>query len=150
MLILLLIPITCTFTFTFGMAYFYTRQKYLENNNLPLPLNATNTIIVFDLHGVLFNHDYKKMAATFWASPKKWKFMGDMLDPCLIRDVLILLYRRPIPESFFMHLAHKYKAVKDELPLLIRIANCQKINRPMIKLVRKLKAEGYQLHLLVK
>ena len=150
MFLLFLMPMITVFAFTFGQAYFTAHNLNKANIKKAKPLTPTNTIILFDLHGVVFKHDYKKMLATFWHSPQKWTFMRDMLDPCLIWDMLKLLYRRPIPESFFMHLAHNYKKVKDVLPLLIRIANCQKVNEPVVKLIKQLKKQGYECALLSK
>ena len=148
MFLLFLIPMISIFAFTFGQAYFTAHDQNKTNINKAKPLTPTNTIILFDLHGVVFNHDYKKMLLTFWHSPQKWSFIRGMLDPCLIWDMLKLLYRRPIPESFFMHLAHDYKKVKDVLPLLIRIANCQKVNWPVVELIKQLKKQGYECALL--
>ncbi len=148
MLLLFLIPIITVFAFTFCHTYFTAHNLNKANIKKAEPLTPANTIILFDLHGVVFKHDYKKMLATFWHSPQKWSLMKDMLDPCLIWDMLKLLYRRPIPESFFMHLAHDYKKVKDVLPLLVRIANCQRVNWPIVALIKQLKKQGYECALL--
>ncbi len=148
MFLIFFMPMISIFAFTFGRAYFAARDQNKANINKALPLTPANTIMLFDLHGVVFKHDYKKMLATFWHSPQKWSFVKMMLDPYLLWDMLKLLYRRPIPESFFMHLANNYKKVKDVLPLLIRIANCQRVNEPVTKLIRQLKKEGYEIALL--
>ncbi len=148
LLLFLIIPTLSIFAFIFGKAYLTAHNLNKAHIKNAGPLTPANTIILFDLHGVVFKHDYKKMLATFWRSPQKWVFIRDMFNPCLIWDMLKLLYRRPIPESFFMHLAHDYEKVKDVLPLLIGIANCQKVNWPVVTLMKQLKKQGYELALL--
>ena len=144
-MILLFAPIFSICALTFGRTYLMRAKKnaciFMSNETL----SPEESIIIFDLHGVLFKHDYAKMIRTFAQSPQKWLLLRGIFSPCLIWDVLKLLYRRPIPESFFMHLAHTYKDIDKALPLLIRIANCQKRNEPMIALVKELKQQGYAL-----
>jgi len=144
-MILLFAPIFSIFALTFGRTYLLWAKKnacILDNDS---DLSPEESIIIFDLHGVLFKHDYAKMIRTFAQSPQKWLLLRGIFSPCLIWDVLKLLYRRPIPESFFMHLAHTYKDIDKALPLLIRIANCQKRNEPMIAMAKELKQKGYAL-----
>lgn len=126
-------------------SFIYIGEMAMEKS---LRLDPNNTIMLFDLHGVVFKHNYKKMLATFWHSPQKWQLLLNMFNPFLIWDVIKLAYRRPIPESFFVHLARNYKDIKDALPLLIQIANCQTLQQPVVSLIKKLKKSGYEIALL--
>jgi FMN phosphatase YigB (HAD superfamily) len=71
-----------------------------------------------------------------------------MLNPCLLWDMVKLLYRRPIPESFFVHLAHNYSNIREILPLLIEIANQQIRNEKTIDIAKRLHAQGFELAIL--
>jgi FMN phosphatase YigB (HAD superfamily) len=148
MLLFVFTPMVCSFAFTFGLVYLKACALANQSTASSLPLSAENSVIVFDLHRVLFFHDYKRMCLTFFKSPLKWRLMSAMINPCLIRDMIKLLYRRPIPESFFVHLSHSYASVRDIMPLLIDIANQQKRNEETIKIVKELKAQGFELAVL--
>lgn len=111
-------------------------------------LRPENSIIIFDLHGVVFKHNYKKMFITFWKSPHRWPLLKNMLNPRLMWDIAKILYRKPIPESFFMYLSYHYREVQEALPLLIKISNCQKVNYTVINIIKELKAHHYKLAVL--
>jgi HAD superfamily hydrolase (TIGR01509 family) len=138
----------CSFAFTFGLVYL--KACAISNHNIDdaLPLTPANTVIVFDLHRVLFHHNYRRMWTTFYKSPLKWRFAIALLNPCLLWDMVKLLYRRPIPESFFVHLSHNYKNIRDIMPLLIEIANQQIRNEKTIAIVKELKEQGFELAIL--
>ena len=148
MLILIFTPMVCSFAFTFGLVYLKSRAINNYNINEALPLTPTNAVIVFDLHGVLFRHNYWGMWTTFRKSPIKWRFLRAFLSPRLLWGIFKLLYRRPIPESFFMHLSHNYEHIRDVMPLLIDIANQQIRNEKTIAIVKGLKHQGFGLALL--
>lgn len=148
MLIFIFTPMICSFAFTFGLVYLKACAVTNHNLKQSLPLNATNAVIVFDLHRVLFHHNYTAMITTFLKSPLKWRFLTALINPCLLWDMIKLLYRRPIPESFFVHLSHNYKKIRDIMPLLIEIANQQIRNEETIEIVKKLKEQGYELAIL--
>lgn len=138
----------CSFAFTFGLSYLKSYRTNKQNIQDALPIRPDNTMVVFDLHGVLFNHEYFTMFMTFIRSPLKWKLMHALINPYLIWDLIKLMYRRPVPESFFMYLAHNYKDIKNALPLLIEIANKQRPNPKTIQIVKNLKQQGYELAVL--
>lgn len=148
MLLFIFTPMICSFAFTFGLSYLNSQRTNKQNIHESQPLTPSNTMVVFDLHGVLFSHQYGKMIMTFFRSSQKWRLLRALLNPCLLWDIIKLLYRRPVPESFFMHLAHDYKDIYAVLPLMISIANLQKPNVDTIDIVKKLKAQGYTLAVL--
>lgn len=132
------------------MSKTYIRSYRRNRNNIKraYPFDPNKTIILFDLHGVIFRHNYKKMLQTFWKSPLKWSFLYNLLNPYLLCDIAKLLRHRPVPESFFVHLARHYKQFQTAFPLFVQIANCQIVNRPMVSLIKKLKSTGYEIALL--
>lgn len=148
MLLFIFTPMVCSFAFTFGLVYLKACAISNYNIDTALPLTPANTVIVFDLHRVLFHHNYKRMLTTFLKSPLKWRLLGALLNPCLLWDMVKLLYRRPIPESFFMHLSHNYKNIQAVIPLLIDIANQQIRNEKTIEMVKNLKKQGFELAIL--
>lgn len=148
MLIFIFTPMICSFAFTFGLVYLKACALNNQALDKALPLTPENTIVVFDLHRVLFFHDYRRMCIIFFKSPLKWQLARAMLNPCLLWDIIKLMYRRPIPESFLVHLAHNYQAIEDLLPLMIEIANQQKRNEPVINFVKELKSAGFELAVL--
>lgn len=148
MLLFIFTPMVCSFAFTFGLVYLKACAISNYNIDEALPLTPTNAVVVFDLHRVLFHHNYKRMLTTFFKSPLKWRFLGALLNPCLLWDMIKLLYRRPIPESFFVHLSHNYEHIRDIMPLLIDIANQQIRNEKTIAMVKSLKRQGFELAIL--
>jgi len=126
-------------------------HQYCTKKNttlLPSSRSTDNIIITFDLHGVVFRHDYKKMIQFFWKSPDKWKLAWATLSPRLWIDVLKLARICSVPEAFIMHLAQQNVTIKELLPTIIRIMNAQTPHKLTVELVQKLKKQGYQLHII--
>ncbi len=141
-------PILSLYTFFLGKTYIRSYTKNRDNIKRAQPFEPNQTIILFDLHGVIFKHNYKKMVQTLWKSSLKWPLFYNLFNPYLLRDIIKLLRHRPIPESFFVHLANNYKQFRAAFPLFVQIANCQIVNRPMISLIKKLKSNGYEIAIL--
>ncbi len=148
MLLFIFTPMVCSFAFTYGLSYIKSHRTNQQNIREGMPLSPENTMVIFDLHGVVFSHQYSQMILTFLRSPLKWRLLRALFNPCLLWDIVKLLYRRPVPESFFMHLAHDYKDIHDILPLLISIANLQTPNEGTIQIIKDLKRQGYTLAVL--
>lgn len=129
----------------------YKRISYtIKNSRLASqkkPFTPDNTLIVFDLHGVVFNHDYKQMVLTFLRSPLKKYVLLQLLHPCIFRDIFKVVHRN-VPEAFFVHMAYHYASPVNVIPLLIEIGNSQKICQPVIEIIKQLKQQGYQLAVL--
>jgi len=126
-------------------------HHYCDKKNsalLPPVRSPENVIITFDLHGVVFRHDYRKMARFFWESPDKWKLSWATLSPKLWLDVLRLARTCTVPEAFIMRLAQQHATIKELLPVIIHIMNAQVPHEPTVELMHKLKKQGYQLHVI--
>jgi HAD superfamily hydrolase (TIGR01509 family) len=148
MFLLLVTPILSLYTILWSKTYICSYTRNRDNIKKAYPFDPKNTIILFDLHGVIFKHNYVKMVKTFWKSPLRWPFLRNLFDRYLLWDVAKLLRHRPVPESFFVHLARNYKQFRTAFPLFVQIANCQIVNKPMITLIKKLKANGYEVAIL--
>lgn len=126
------------------ISYHIQNERLIKKNT---PFNPSNTLLVFDLHGVVFNHDYKQMIKTFLKSHQKGQVILQLLHPCLLRDIFKVVHRN-VPEAFFIHMAYHYASIQNIIPLLIKIGNCQKVCYPATQLLKELKQLGYSLAVL--
>jgi len=127
-----------------------TKKLSIKHNEKLLPpiRSPKNIIIAFDLHGVLFRHDYKKMVRFFWQSPHKWELIRTTLNPALWLDILKLSRTSTVPEAFIMQLAKQHSTIRKLLPTIIHIMNAQMPHKKTVELLHALKQRGYQLHIL--
>lgn len=112
------------------------------------PLRPKNTIVVFDIHGVLFKHNYQAMLKKAFHGGAFFKLIPHTLSIRFIKDFLSLVFRNALAEEFIIGLAGRHPGIKQFIPLGIEIANSQTINEPVIALAQELKDRGYQLHIL--
>lgn len=110
-------------------------------------VSPATTIIVFDLHGVLFKSDVKGMIELILHSPCARPFLLQCLNPFFIYDVFQLYRHLYIGEHYILYLCNKYESIQPCLPLFLNAANLQIPSWQTIDLVRQLKARGYTLHL---
>lgn len=122
----------------------------IQKNKLLLPdiRSPKNMVIVFDLHGVVFRHDYKKMMRSFWKSPDKWRLLWATIHPQLWIDVFKIARNYTVPEAFIMQLTKQHETIKQLLPTIIHIMNAQKPHQPTVELIHRLKKEGYHLDII--
>lgn len=120
----------------------------LPARNISESRNPTNSIFIFDIHGVLFMHDYRCMLDMFWHSPIKWRLVKTVLHPHFIYHMITVSWHSTLAEAFFLYFDQTVDETADVWKLFIKIANCQRVNWPMIELVHRLKDQGYQLGIL--
>lgn len=106
-----------------------------------------NTVFAFDLHGVIFQRDYARMAKILWKFPHKFKLCIALCNPLFWLDALKLAYNKGVAEQFIVSLARKHKRLLPFIPLGITIANTQRPVPQMVALLKELTARGYQLHI---
>jgi hypothetical protein len=106
-----------------------------------------NTIIVFDIHGVLFNHHYSSMLKQI-GDGLSVKLIRCAFNPLLIVHSLGLIAKKSVPEAYIVGLSHQFPSLKPFVPLGITIANTQIPNIPVWNIVNNLKKNGYELHIL--
>lgn len=111
-------------------------------------LNPHNTIIVFDIHGVLFNHDYWKMFKSVVRTGYLWHFTRHLLKPAFIKDIIKLAHKGSVAEEYLIGLVSAYPGLKPFASIGVHTANLQKPNKTIITMVEQLKKQGYELHIL--
>jgi len=110
-------------------------------------ITPQNTIITFDIHGVLFKPDRKKIAHLAWRNKKAFLIGFYFLNPKFAYQVLSLKLKRAVPEEYFMRLTHHYPSLERYKKLAIDISNAQTPQPEIIDIAQKLKNLGYTLHL---
>jgi len=106
-----------------------------------------NTIITFDIHGVLFKPDRKKIAQLAWNNKRAFTIGFYFLNPKFAYTVLALKLKRAVPEEYFMRLTRNYPSLEHYKKLAIDISNAQNPHHDTIKIAQELKNLGYTLHL---
>lgn len=125
----------------------------LGTNNLlyggeTMTLRPDNTIIAFDLHDVIFTMDYKQILATLWHSDQKWRLIAYGFHPKVWYDLWHITRSNSSAEKYFMELTTNYGGLKDCMPTFIKLTNAQKPVEKTIAIIKRLKLQGYTLHIL--
>jgi len=107
-----------------------------------------NTIIAFDIHGVIFKTDYKKIFKLLWHNKKAAKLLLFIWHPKVIKTLFRLRKKESVVEEYVMALAKVSKHFREFIPLGIEIANAQKPVPETIKLIKTLKSLGYRLDII--
>jgi FMN phosphatase YigB (HAD superfamily) len=110
-------------------------------------LTPAEPIIAFDLHGVIFKRDYRRMAQILWKFPNKSKLVLALCSPFFLFDAIKLWHNKGVAEQFIICLAQKHKRLLPFVPLGITIANTQKLVPETVALLRELHDHGYKLHI---
>src|SRR5579885_1144032 len=113
-----------------------------------IALHPRTTIFLFDLHGVVFKPDYKRMIRIFWQSKHKILIIKHALNPKILYKIHQLSRKKAVAEEYFVHLSTYSPQLKQAMPLFMEMANAQKPVDPIISLVKTLKQSGYSLHVL--
>lgn len=121
---------------------------YNQPTALPQKPNPENTIIVFDIHGVLFHHHYASMLKQFARTGLFFKVIPHLFNVHLIKTALRLVYTNAVPEAYMVGLATQFPYLKPYSSVSITIANTQIPQFSVWNIVRNLKKQGYTLHIL--
>lgn len=127
----------------FGHFYYYQKPQNIHN----LTISPANTIISFDIHGVLFEPDTKKIKQLLKKNPKVFLVLRYLFWPPLLFDLIRLLKKKAVPEEIISHLTTQYTGLAQYKNLAIKLANAQKPIPGMLKLIKQLHVNGYQLHI---
>lgn len=106
-------------------------------------MDPINTIIVFDLHGVIFTPDWTKVFELLCNYDHKLYLISCGFRPRLVYKSLKLLLNNPTDEEFFA--LFKLYCPKF-LPLAVDLMNAHKPVEPMVQILQELKFKGYALH----
>jgi len=134
------------------IAYLIAKLAQRSYQTLPAEctssINPSNTVLVFDIHGVLFKHNYKRMLRLLLSAPHPLRLCAQLCNPSALYDFFTLVLAGAVPEKCMVALTKKYPGLRPYIPLSIIIANSQIPNTATIELVRELKRRGYTLHIL--
>jgi HAD superfamily hydrolase (TIGR01509 family) len=104
-----------------------------------------NTILVFDLHEVLFTFDYKKIVKLIWQFNHKWTIIATLFHFGLIWQLLKLLLNDATDEEFYDLFEQKHPIL---FPLILEMTNAQKIIPGTDHIIKDLVQQNYTLHIL--
>ncbi len=110
--------------------------------------NPANTIVAFDIHGVIFKTDYKKIFKLLWHNKKVAKLALFVWHPKVIKTLFRLHKKESVVEEYVMALAKVSKHFREFIPLGIEVANAQKPIPETIALIKELKKRGYRLDII--
>ncbi|MDR3550884.1 MAG: HAD hydrolase-like protein [Candidatus Babeliales bacterium] len=111
------------------------------------PIIPQNTIIAFDIHGVLFKPNFKKIIQLAWNHKKVFTIGFYLLNPKFTFKLISLKYKRAVPEEYFMTLTRDYPSLEQYKSLAIAISNAQTPVQELIDMAQNLKNQGYTLHI---
>lgn len=150
--VVIIVALSCFFLLIWLFRYCLKRVRSARINALTGDLGRShtpeNTIIVFDIHGVLFKPDYVQIINAFLRSPYKYRCMRYALYPSTWADYSQLVHEQLIMERFFAYFIDKYPELQPCLSLLVTIANAQKPIDSIIALAEQLYRAGYTLHII--
>lgn len=121
------------------------RLNTLVHNNV---LTPDNTIILFDIHGVILQPDYPKMIRTTLQAQHKGALLWYLLHPRVLWQGVLILFHHPVVEHCIIKVVNCNPHLKKYLNLGIAISNAQKPVVGMLDIIRQLHNAGYTLHIL--
>ena len=107
-----------------------------------------NTIIVFDVHHVLFKPHYREVVSLIWRSDKKFTLFKYCFYPQLLFTIWRMWRKNVVADAYFEYIRKNYPELAPCIPLVVRMANAQLPNYEVLDTVKRLKQEGYILHIL--
>jgi FMN phosphatase YigB (HAD superfamily) len=110
-----------------------------------VPFNPANTVIAFDLHGVLVRPSLRGMSRAFAQIPVKELLVVLPDLPFIIRDLITYRLQHEISEMTLDKLAERYPVVKQLEQAIIHMTNQQKLKTGVLELLTHLKSLGYTL-----
>jgi FMN phosphatase YigB (HAD superfamily) len=106
-------------------------------------VDPEHTILLFDLHQVLFSHHYLRMV---WQAAKHI-YLIQLLRPRIIRKTFYLLRNKGSGQELLTFIHTHYPQLVHTIPGIVAIANAQTLNHEMVLLLKQLKSSGYTLHI---
>ena len=104
-----------------------------------------NTVVAFDLHGVVFNVSKKGVMKTLWKTPKKLSLIKLMLTPAFRKQYKATKKLALSTEQRMKLLMPTFPELQKYKKYFIEICNQQDINQEVLAFIRKLKSQGYHL-----
>ena len=102
-----------------------------------------SVIITFDLHGVIFARDYKRIFFLVTKPRNIYLIIQHGAKPRFLKDSLILLFKKTKPAKMIYFYEQKYPRIA---PLILKIANSQKPLENTCLFLTELQNQGFELH----
>ena len=113
-----------------------------------MEFNPTNTIIIFDVHDVLFKPHYREIISLLWNSNQKLILAKYCFHPKLLYTIARMWQHHAVADAYFDYVRKNYPELAPCIPLVIRMANAQIPNTDVIEIIKHLKGQGFPLHIL--
>jgi HAD superfamily hydrolase (TIGR01509 family) len=122
-------------------------QLASEQPNLTQPIKINSEyVIAFDLHGVLFSHNWDAMWQEFKKAPFTFNTILTVLNPFFIYSLIKTAISSEPHEEIVTKLIKKYPELERYYPTLITMLNLQLPIIGTINIIHELKARGYTLY----
>ncbi len=106
-----------------------------------------NTVFAFDLHDVVLKTDYTRAIKTGVNELPKLPALKLLANPWAISKMVETKKRYGVNEKFFEEMAGEYPEIADCKETILKLANYQNINAPMLKTIKELKQLGYKVYI---
>lgn len=107
-----------------------------------------NTVIVFDLNGVVLHLSPWQVLRIAWRSPYKWRMLALAFNPAFDWYILQGLYRKQVVEKMINDLTVRFKLFAPLRATALQIVNAQYPRAGMAPLIKNLHDRGYELAIL--
>lgn len=111
----------------------------------PKQLSKAGCIIALDLHGVVFSLSLSHIIKLLWRCPDKRKLFLLCINLRFWYSALKAVLEKQVIEQLINTLAQQHAMFAPFKPLALEIANAQKPNQNMIRLLQKMRARNYSL-----
>ena len=111
-------------------------------------LTPKNTLIVFDIHGVLFRFSFSRLIKEFFNVQNKRKLIFMLIKPSVLFNSIKIYKQYRTPEACFFKLSELYPEFKEYRNDMITILNCQQMIPSTVEMVKDLYLYGYPMHIM--
>ena len=100
--------------------------------------NPSNTVFVFDIHGVICKFSFTKVIQEAWKIPNKGRLIIILCNPKLWYHSIKTYQKYSTPEALFIKVSEKYTDLKPYKKHMINVLNSQTIVPSTMRLVKDL------------
>ncbi len=106
------------------------------------------TVIVFDLNGVVLHLSPLRVTSLVWHSPYKWRMFVLAFNPWFVGYILRGLWRKQVLEHMINELAKRHTPFTPIRSTALEIVNAQYVRPAMFILLKELREKNYRLAIL--
>ena len=140
-----ILPILAVLILSYFAYIFPTdRRTKAEDKNY----NPKNTLLLFDIHGVIMKFSLIKIIKEIIKMPDKHIVFFLVIRPTFIYHTIKTYKKYRTPEALYMEMAKKYPQLKNYKKHVINILNCQTIVPSTFELIQDLYNYGYPMHIM--